>query len=75
MHALLSKKLENLVKWVIKFEIAVIIVKIILVFLVLYVLHIKLGQNKALVAGVFVVSTALVMVYEKIKSGRFFPKI
>ncbi|HIG95545.1 TPA: hypothetical protein HA249_01470 [Candidatus Woesearchaeota archaeon] len=73
MDVFLSEKLEKWIKWFIKFEIAVIIVKVVLVFLVLYVLHLPLRQNKILVLGIFVVSTELVLAYEKIKSGNFFP--
>ncbi len=70
-----KKKAENWIQWFIKFEIAVILVKITLVFLVLYVLPIPLRQNKVLFLGILAVGTILVFMYEKIKSGRFFPKI
>ena len=73
MQAFLSRKLEKWMKWFIKFEIAVIIVKIVLVFGVVYILHIPLRQNKVLVLGIFVVSTVLVLMYETIRSGKLFP--
>jgi len=72
MHAFVSRKLEKGIKWFIKFEIAVVIVKMILVFGVLYTLHIPLQQNKVLFLGIFAVSTVLVLAYERIRSGKFF---